>query len=194
VEGLNGYLERLASSDSVPGGGSAAAVTGAIAAALVAMVGRIKKKPFEALVARADRVRAQLLDARVRDEKAYAAVVAAQALPRLGDVQKAVRRRALEAALIKAAQTPLRAAALCLDVLKLADREAAASMGALGSDVGSAAEIAHAALAACAYNVRINHRYLRESASVRNQIARLVRIEGEASRILSRVRRAIAKG
>lgn len=177
----------------MPGGGSAAALTGALAAALVAMVGRIRNKGFESLVARADRVRLALGEARLRDERAYAAVVSAQALPKSTDAEKLTRRRALDAALIKAAQTPLRAAALCLDVLKLCDRLAKASMGALGSDVGCAAELAHAALAAGAYNVRINHRYLHESATVRNQIARLVRIEGEASAILGRVRRAVAK-
>ena len=193
METLEGYLERLASRESVPGGGSAAALTGALAAALVAMVGRIRKKGHEALVARADRLRLQLNDARLRDERAYAAVVTAQDLPKFTDDQKTARRRALDAALVRAAQTPLRAAALCLDVLKLCDRLIKTSMGALGSDVGSAAELAHAAIAACAYNVRINHRYLRESAAVRNQVARLVRIEGEASIILRRVRRAVAK-
>lgn len=194
METLDAYLERLASSDAVPGGGSAAALTGSVAAALVAMVGRILATPIEGLVSRADRLRSQLNDARARDEKAYAAVVKAQALPKSSDAEKAVRRRALEAALIKAAQAPLRAAALSLDVLKLCDRLAKTSMGALGSDVGCAAELAHAALAASAYNVRINHRYLRETAAVRMQVARLVRYEGEASQILARVRRAIAKG
>jgi formiminotetrahydrofolate cyclodeaminase len=194
VETLDGYLERLASRDAVPGGGSAAALTGAIAAALVAMVGRIRNKAFEGLVTRADRLRLQLNEARLRDERAYAEVVGAQQLPKTTEAQEAARRRALDAALIKAAQTPLRAAALCLDVLKLCDRLTKVPMGALGSDVGCAAELAHAAIAACAYNVRINHRYLRESAAVRNQVARLVRIEGEASAILARVRRAIARG
>lgn len=193
METLEGYLERLASREAVPGGGSAAALAGAVAAALVAMVGRIRNKGFEGLVTRADRLRGQLNEARLRDESAYAAVVTAQQLPKATEAEKTARRRALEAALLKAAQTPLRAAALCLDVLELCDRLIKNSMGALGSDVGSAAELAHAAIAACAYNVRINHRYLAESATVRKQVARLVLIEGEASSILTRVRRAVAR-
>ncbi|MGB9652289.1 MAG: cyclodeaminase/cyclohydrolase family protein, partial [Candidatus Cybelea sp.] len=63
---------------------------------------------------------------------------------------------------------------------------------ALASDVGSAAELAHAALAACGYNVRVNHRYMREGPIVREQTARLVRYEGEASQILARVRGALS--
>jgi formiminotetrahydrofolate cyclodeaminase len=193
VETLEGYLERLASGDPVPGGGSAAALTGAIAAALVAMVGRIRATPFETVVARADRLRSFLEAARERDERAYAAVVAAQQMPKISDAQKTARRRALDSALTKAAQAPLHSAALCLEVLKLCDRMAKAPMGDLRSDVGCAAELVHAALAACAYNVRINHRYLRETARVRAQAARLVRLEGEASRALTRVRRAVAQ-
>jgi formiminotetrahydrofolate cyclodeaminase len=79
-------------------------------------------------------------------------------------------------------------------VLELVDRLARDSLGALASDVGCAAELAHAALAACAYNVRVNHRYMREAPNVRDQAARLVRFEGKASRILARVRNALAKG
>lgn len=193
MESLEGYLQRLASHEAVPGGGSAAALTGALAAALVAMVGRIRDKGFEALVARADRLRVQLNEARRADEDAYAAVVSAQRLPKSSEMEKTARRHALDAALLRAAQTPLRAAALCLDVLELCGRLTKNSLGALGSDVGAAAELAYGAIAASAYNVRINHRYLPESAAVRKQVARLVRIEGEASATLTRVRRAVAR-
>ena len=195
MESLDGYLERLASSDATPGGGSAAALTGAVAAALVAMVGRKleQTKPTQHLVARADALRRRLREAQLRDEQAYGAVVAAQGLSKSTDAQKALRRRALDTALLRAARAPLHAAALCLNVLTLCHRLSQLPMRALASDVGCAAELAHAALAACAYNVRINHRYLRESAAVRAQVIRLTRIEGEASRTLAHVRRAIAE-
>ena len=107
METLDAYLERLASSDAVPGGGSAAALTGAIAAALVAMVGRILTTPIEGFVSRADHLRSELNEARRRDEDAYAAVVAAQALPKRDAVESAARRRALEGALERAADAPL---------------------------------------------------------------------------------------
>jgi len=194
VQTLDDYLDRLASSDAVPGGGSAAALTGAIASALVAMVGRIVAAPVEGLVERADDLRAKLGEARVRDEQAFAAVIAAQGLAKTTDLEKAARAEALERALTGAAQAPLEAAKLCVDVLRLAGRLAREPRGALMSDVGCAAELAHAAVLGCAYNVRINHRYMHDEPTIRSQAATMVRYEGEATRILTRVRGAAAKG
>jgi glutamate formiminotransferase/formiminotetrahydrofolate cyclodeaminase len=191
VESIDTYLERLASRDAVPGGGSAAALTGAFGAALVAMVGRIKGTD-EDLVSKADRLRAELVEARSRDEDAYAAVVEAQALPKGNEAEISARRHALDHALARAAQVPLEAARLSLEVLRLAGHLAQTAKSALASDVGCAAEFAYAALAACAYNVRINHRYMREGPTVRKQAAELVGYEGAASQILARVRSKIA--
>lgn len=192
METLDAYLAGLASTDAVPGGGSAAALTAAIAAALVAMVGRIRNTPIEGLVPSADRLRGELHEARRRDEDAYAAVVAAQALPKGNDAEKSARRHALDAALFAAAEAPLHTAALALDVLKLVDRLLDLPMGALVSDAACAAEFAFAALTACGYNVRINHRYMRDDAAVRAQAAKVVLYEGEASRILARARYCVA--
>ncbi|MGB8907419.1 MAG: cyclodeaminase/cyclohydrolase family protein [Candidatus Cybelea sp.] len=192
MESLDAYLERLASKEAVPGGGSAAALIGALAAALVAMVGRIGAAPIEGLVSEADGLRAELAEARLRDEAAYAAVIEAQALPKGNDAESSARRRVLDGALEHAAQVPLEAAGLSLKVLRLADRLARIPKSALASDVGCAAEFANAALAACAYNVRVNHRYMRQAPIVREQAAQLVRYEGEASQILGRVRAALS--
>jgi formiminotetrahydrofolate cyclodeaminase len=192
VESLDAYLKRLASKEAVPGGGSAAALTGALAAALVAMVGRIGAAPIEGLVPEADALREELAEARSLDEAAYAAVITAQALPKGTDAESSARRRALDETLARAAQVPLETAGLSLKVLRLADRLARIPKSALASDVGCAAELAYAALAACAYNVRVNHRYMREGPIVREQAAALVKYEGEASQILARVRGALS--
>lgn len=193
MEGFDIYLERLASKEAVPGGGSAAAVVASLAAALVAMVGRIVSTPIEGLVEEADRLRASLEDARLRDEEAYAAVVAAQALPKGNEGERNARRDALERALLHAAQTPLDAAALALGVLELIDQLLKIQMGALASDAGSAAEFATAAIVAFGYNVRINHRYMHDEAAIREQAAQLFSYEGAAARILQRAREAVAR-
>jgi formiminotetrahydrofolate cyclodeaminase len=193
VDTLDEYLQRLASQDPVPGGGSAAALVAALAAALVAMVGRIVTAPPDGLVSSADRLREELTAARLRDEAAFAAVIAAQALPKDNDAARSARRGAIESALRQAAQAPLRAAALALDVLKLDVRLLDAKAGALASDVGCAAEFAYAALAGCAYNVRINHRYMHDAAAITQQAAILADYEREGTEIFERVRAAVAQ-
>ena len=101
--------------------------------------------------------------------------------------------RAVELALSEASQAPLDAAALALGVLELVDRLLDAPMGALGSDVGCAAEFAYASLAASAYNVRINHRYMRDEALVVEQAERLAGYEISAARALYRAREVLAR-
>jgi formiminotetrahydrofolate cyclodeaminase len=192
VETLDDYLRRLASRDPVPGGGSAAALVAAIAAALVAMVGRIASEPVADVVAEADRLREDLAAARLRDEAAFAAVIAAQALPKDDEAQVEARRRALDAALQGAAEEPLRVAGLALRALQLAQRLSEAKTKALASDVGCAAEFAHAALAGCAYNVRVNHKYMRDTEVIACQAEMLASYETEGANILELVRAAVS--
>jgi glutamate formiminotransferase / formiminotetrahydrofolate cyclodeaminase len=158
---LDGWLEELAAGAPVPGGGSAAALAGALAAALVAMVGRltIGRKPYAsaqervaAIVAEADALRAQLRRLVDEDSAAYARVSAARRLPK----DDPGRRRAVDEALVGAAQTPLQMARGAVRLIGLA-RE----IGAIGnqnarSDALVGAALARAALAGAVENVRVN--------------------------------------
>lgn len=200
MESVERYLEDLASSRPVPGGGSAAAVVGACGAALSAMVARIcSGNPkyashgplLERIVRESDDVRLALLTARERDERAFMAVTAAQALPKGTQEERDERRRFLDRALLQAAHEPLEAAALALRVLQMARELCAVGNRSLASDVGCAAEFAGATVAACAYNVRVNHRYLSEPQHAAEQKTMLERYERDAGRLLSEVRAAI---
>jgi formiminotetrahydrofolate cyclodeaminase len=200
VETLDTYLERLASDAAVPGGGSAAALVASFAAALTAMVARIARRnpknaasteALDAIAERADSLRAEVADARLRDEQAFAAVVAAQALPKDTEAAKAERRQALDDALAGAAEEPLRATALSLQVLELLEKVLEFPIQALSSDVGSAAEFAGAALASCAYNVRINHRFMRDPEVIALQEQALHEREAAARESVARIRRQI---
>jgi len=175
----------------VPGGGSAAALVGALGAALAAMVARIGA-PGGQLAREADELRAKLIEARFRDETAFRAVVAAQALPKGSDSERAARRSALETALNCAAEAPLHAASLALQVLELSERVFEASTAALVSDAGCAAEFANAAVLACGYNVRINHRYMKDTAAIARQANALKAIEERAIKTLARLRERLA--
>ena len=153
---------------------------------MVSMVARITRAGDVA--ARADGLRTELLAAEERDAIAYGGVIAAQGLPKADDAQRQVRARALQLALAGAAEEPLRAASLCLAVLQLAREAAGAAGPSLASDAGCAAEFAAAALAACAYNVRVNHRYMKDAALVARGEAELAACESEVPALLAEIR------
>ncbi len=176
------YLNRLASAEPTPGGGSAAALVGALGAALVAMVARItlgspKHAAVHAdallLVESADALRSAFIAARSDDETAYAGVVAAQALPRDTAAHKAERRATLQHALAGAAEAPLQVATLAAALVADAERAATLGNDQLMSDVECALAFGRAALDAAAANVRINHRYMDDASIVAAQAERL---------------------
>lgn len=158
-------LDRFASPDPTPGGGSAAALAGATGAALVAMVCRMPKTrtgdPRER--ARLDETQAGVTEVgdRLRrlvdeDSAAYDAVVAAFRLPKATDEEKAARKRAVDAAMATATDVPLRTAEACLLVLGFAVTAAADGNPNALSDARTAAALAWAGLKGAAENVRIN--------------------------------------
>lgn len=195
------YLHRLASADPTPGGGSAAALCGAMGAALVAMVARITRENprYEARHAFADRcigeadaLRNGFLEARTLDEAAYGAVVEAMALPRATDEEKAARTARLQAALAQAAGAPLAAVNLCAALAALTERALDLENANLASDLGCAAEFARAALASSALNVRINHKFLKNDALIAEQRRVLDACERAASDAGERVRTRVS--
>jgi formiminotetrahydrofolate cyclodeaminase len=199
---LDAYLAALASDAPVPGGGSAACLTGAAGAALVAMVARIcVQNPAYArwrdeaaqIAGRADELRTALLEARRRDEAAFARVVETQALPKASQAERDARRDRLNAALERAAAEPLRGARLSFDALMLALRALEIPNRNLAGDVGCAAELAGAALRACAYNVRANHRFMRDKEKAAVQERQLSNYETEARTVLDTIRSVVAE-
>jgi formiminotetrahydrofolate cyclodeaminase len=184
-------LERLGSSDPVPGGGSASALAAAMGAALVAMVaeltiGRpayaqheetIRKLRFDAI----DR-RAELLELAQQDADAYDVVVRARHLPKDSDAEKAARSSALEAAMLEAARIPLRAAVVASEVLDLAERIAPIGNRNAASDAGVAAQLAAAGLRGALLNVRINLPYLASDEPMKQSApAEIARLEALAT-------------
>lgn len=142
------------------------------------------------LVARGDDLRAEFLLAKDRDEAAFDRVVAATAMPKDTPEEKQMRRDALEIALQHAAAEPLFAAELALETLRLAARILQIPNKNLASDVGCAAEFAAASLAACAYNVRINHKFMKDTFAIEAQVHVLERYERESGALLASIRRS----
>jgi formiminotetrahydrofolate cyclodeaminase len=160
-------LDRFGSTDPTPGGGSAAALSGALGAALAAMVCAMPKTrngtPEER--ARLDRAleTARSAGARLRalvdeDSAAFDAVMAAFRLPRGTDEEKAARKEAISTAGRRATEVPLQTAERCLEVLEAACEAAAAGNANALSDARTAAATAMAGLLGALENVRINVR------------------------------------
>jgi glutamate formiminotransferase/formiminotetrahydrofolate cyclodeaminase len=166
---LDGWLDDLASAAPTPGGGSAAALAGALAAALVAMVGRLTTsrkayaavaREFAEITSIADRLRAQFRELVDRDARAYATVMEAYKLPKHTDDEKHRRTEAIDRALLDAARVPLETARAAAQLLLLARRAAEAGNKNAVCDAGVAALLAEGALRGAVYNVEINVRSL----------------------------------
>jgi glutamate formiminotransferase/formiminotetrahydrofolate cyclodeaminase len=163
VEGptLDGWVDELAGGSPTPGGGSAAALTGALAGALVAMVARltIGRKAYAAVEARARAILAEAETLRVElrrlvdeDAAAYTGVSNAYKLSK----DDPGRAKAIDAALLGAARTPLETARRAARLVALA-RE----IGGIGntnahSDAKVGELLARAALGGAVENVRVN--------------------------------------
>jgi methenyltetrahydrofolate cyclohydrolase len=157
------FLDLLAARVPAPGGGSAAAVTCALAAGLVAMAARFSDAEFPgaADVARqADQVRERAAGLADQDAAAYQAVLDAYRLPRDGDGDGggggAERRRRIEAALRGAAEVPLEIAEIAAQVAGLAAQVAAGGNPNLRGDTVTAAHLAEASARSAAALVDIN--------------------------------------
>lgn len=205
---VHAFLDRLGSSDPVPGGGSAAALAAAMGAALVAMVAELtigrpayaehestmRYLRFDAL----DR-RTELLGLAQGDATAYDAVVRARHMPKDSEAERAARTGALQEAMLEAARIPLRAAVVASEVLDLAARIAPIGNRNAVSDAGVAAQLAAAGLRGALLNVRINIPYLADDEPLRQsapaQIARLESLatSGEQAAMAAVDERLVAK-
>jgi formiminotetrahydrofolate cyclodeaminase len=158
-------LDRFASSDPTPGGGSAAALAGATGASLVAMVCAMPKTRTGAAAER-ERLTVALgwareAGARLRalvdeDSEAYDAVVTAYRLPKGTDAEKATRKEAVARAMAGAIAVPLRTAEACLVVMRAAGESLAHGNPNASSDAKTAGALAWAGLLGAAENVKIN--------------------------------------
>ena len=164
------FLEAIASTKPVPGGGSASALAGAIAASLLVMVtgltiGKEKYQEVEARVSKlakeAEKLLAELLDLADQDAKAYLEVVEAYRLPKDSDTSS-YRGEEIQKAYKTAAAVPLKTAQKSLKVLIMAAWLAENGNKFARSDALVAIELAQAAIYGALENVRINLPYIED--------------------------------
>ncbi len=158
-------LDALASSEPVPGGGSAAALAGALGASLLIMVADMPKTRTDAAEETADLAdaaarlrprRDELTDLIDRDSEAYQDVVSAYKLPKVTDAEKEARGGAVQAAMTEATAVPLETMRVCQQALRGAVVVATAGNPKASSDTGVAIELLIAGLRGARLNVDIN--------------------------------------
>jgi formiminotetrahydrofolate cyclodeaminase len=185
-EPMGEYLDHLAAKLPAPGGGSAAALVGALGAALESMVanftvGKEAYREVEAevkgLLEQSEALRSELTKLVQADMDVYSKVSSAYALPRDSNEEKAARTEAIQAALKVAAQVPYKVVIACDKVLGICPELAAKGSANLISDVGVAVVFAEAALQAGYLNVEINLAGIKDEAytgQMRRELAPLV--------------------
>lgn len=173
-------IERLATSEPTPGGGSASALAGAMGAALVQMVvaltnGRPSASESQAeltqIAAAAAISQSELLNLAELDALAYAAVIRARRLPKETEREREARTVQVAAATREATRAPMHVARIAATVFELAERVAPIGNPNAVSDVGVAALLAAAAIRGAALNVRINLPYLEADEPLRDEAA-----------------------
>jgi len=172
------FLDQVAEGTPSPGGGSAAAYTGALAAALVVMVARLtvgKSKYAQAetecwqIIEAGEALRAKLTQAVDLDAAAFEGILTA----------------------LQAARVPLETAQLALEVLKLAVRMAAIGNLSAISDAAAGANLALAALKSAALNVRINLQGLEQETEPAQMLKELADLEQQAEPMMQELKESL---
>ncbi|HEX8008914.1 MAG TPA: cyclodeaminase/cyclohydrolase family protein [Trebonia sp.] len=203
TETVEGWLDALASEAPTPGGGSAAAVNAAVAAALISMVCNLTvgkpryaehEQTMVAARSRADGLRKDALALADADARAFGAVTAAYRLPKATEEERRARTQAIQSALVGAADVPLRTAALAAAVIGLAAEILPGANVNVISDVAVAASSARAALDAAALNVEVNMAAMQDEAAredLARQLERHAMAADQAGQVIATVRERI---
>ena len=172
---IKSFLDELASSVPAPGGGSVAALSGALGAALISMVGNLtigKEKyasvqdEISELLEKSERLRKELTELLEADVRAYTELSQTMKMPRDTEEQKKTREKAMDKALKAATNVPMQIAEACVAVMELC--RPAAEKGNINavSDVGVGMLMAEAGLRSAALNVLINLGWIKDEAFV----------------------------
>ena len=197
---LKDFTAKLGSDAPAPGGGSAAALSGALGAALVSMVcnltkGREKYAEFETLVVNtlkeSDELAAALLEGVQKDTNAFDGVIAAYGMPKGTDAEKAARSEAIQSAYKVAILSPEETADNCLAVMRLSRDLLHKSNKNAASDLAVSALQAYAGLIGALENVAINLAAIKDQNYVNDKRKWMDLASDEGEKLLKEVREGV---
>lgn len=167
---LQHYLDDLASSQPAPGGGSAAALSGAMGAGLASMVCRLTlgkeayagvQQEIEGLLRQTEKLRLRFQQLMQEDIEAYGRLSASYKLPRETGEERATRSTTIQEQLVEAALVPLEVTECAAELIQCCQRIAEIGNATVLSDVVMGAILASSAGEGAALMVRINLRAMK---------------------------------
>jgi methenyltetrahydrofolate cyclohydrolase len=200
---LAAFIERLASADPTPGGGSASAAAASLGAALVAMVAQLsldrpRYAPYAAThqqaLSTATRLRARFLELADEDASAYGAFGAARKLPKETVDEQAAREGAIRTAARAAADVPMDMVRACHALIAEVEALAGRSNLNAASDLDVAALLTSAAARGAAANVLINLPSVGDDAYTGMATAEVEGYLHDIDHITAQVHRTVLKG
>jgi formiminotetrahydrofolate cyclodeaminase len=168
---LQNYIDELASSHPTPGGGSAAALTGAMSAGLASMVARLTlgkdayaavQQEIEAISQQTERLRARFQQLMQEDIEAYGRLSATFKLPRTTPAEKATRTEAIQKQLAEAALVPLEVAECAAELVQYCLRIAEIGNANVLSDIATGAALASSSATGASWMVHTNLRAMKD--------------------------------
>lgn len=193
------FLEEVAAPTPTPGGGSVAALAGALAAALTSMVCNLtlsreseasETEELRAMLGRAEVLRQELTVLVEEDARAYQKVLEAYRLPKVSATETEMRSEAIQQALEEAVKVPLKLAEGVVKVLELLPTVLDRGIPSAASDAGVAAYMAQGVLRGAALNVSTNLRSLRDTKSYEERISSF---EARAQELMNIIERLLAE-
>lgn len=159
------YLEALAGTQAMPGGGSASGVVGALAAATAEMMASLTREPSDALLAAKSKLadlRAHALKCAQDDEESYGGYLEALSLPKSTVEEKAARRGTLNKSMEASARVPLALAVVGVEIVDNLDVVIRDGNKTVLGDAEAAIVMATATVDVCEINVRANLKFIKD--------------------------------
>jgi len=194
------FVDEVSRDTPAPGGGSIAALAGALGSALVSMVANLSigKGEFDPkydelcqLAEKAQTAKDALIRAVDEDTEAFNEVIAGLRMAKDTPEQQALRSKAIQAGYKLAAEVPLQTAQLCRQVLDLCQAAANVGNNAVMSDAGVGALMAFAGVQGAMHNVRINLTSIKDEAFVSKMNADLGELFAESKAICEAIQQQV---
>ncbi|ADO76247.1 cyclodeaminase/cyclohydrolase family protein [Halanaerobium praevalens] len=185
---LKEFTDKLASKSPTPGGGSVAGLCSALSAALNSMVVNLtKENSFGQSGAQLSKLKTESLDLMDEDAESFKQVMSAFKLPKNTEAEKEKRTKAIQTALVGAAESPLKIMKLGLEILKLGTKISEKGNVNAVSDAGVGALLALTAVKGGYYNVLINAESLKDESAAEKLESKADQIVQEAEKLAAEI-------